>query len=199
MAWQARPDVTNLDDLREVWRSGRRPTFFMFRGHRALSAASVGKWCLSQWWPAPFAVDGVAYPTAEHFMMASKARLFDDAGAREQILADPNPAHAKAVGRVIRGFDEHKWRSARYGIVVEGNLAKFRQNPEVRAFLLSIREDIFVEASPTDTVWGIGLRETDPAALDPEKWRGLNLLGFALVEVRRRVHLDAAAHLALRD
>ncbi|MCZ7652961.1 MAG: NADAR family protein [Thermoanaerobaculia bacterium] len=190
--------MTNLDDLRAQWRSGRRPTFFMFWGHRAVPAASVGRWCLSQWWPAPFAVDGVAYPTAEHFMMASKARLFDDADAYDQILANPDPAHAKAVGRLIRGFDEHKWRPARYGFVVEGNLAKFRQNSEVRGFLLSIREDIFVEASPTDTVWGIGLRESDPAALDPEKWRGLNLLGFALVEVRRRIQLDGLVHTPVR-
>jgi len=43
---------------------------------------------------------------------------------------------------------------------------------------------VLVEASPLDRVWGIGLAADDPRAADPAGWRGLNLLGFALMEAR---------------
>lgn len=42
-----------------------------------------------------------------------------------------------------------------------------------------------VEASPIDRIWGIGLAHDDPRAADRTRWRGLDLLGFVLVEVRR--------------
>jgi ribA/ribD-fused uncharacterized protein len=180
-------EVRDVESLVADQRQGAHPSFLFFWGHRARREGEVGKWCLSQWWPASFQVDGVTYPTAEHFMMAGKARLFGDAEAVARILAISDPSEAKKAGRKVRGFDEQAWLSQRYALVVEGNDAKFRQNPSLGSFLLSLREDVLVEASPVDTIWGIGLAEDSPDVRSPERWRGLNLLGFALMEVRARL------------
>lgn len=126
-------------------------------------------------------------------MMVAKARLFGDASAASRILAAPDPAAAKKLGRAVRGFDEKVWASARYALVVAGNTAKFSQHPELGSFLLSIREDVIVEASPVDTIWGIGLAQNSPDALNPERWRGRNLLGFALMDVRAALRNRASS------
>lgn len=147
----------------------------------------MGQGCLSQWWPAAFTVDGVRYPTAEHYMMAAKARLSGDAEAAGKILAAPHPGAAKALGRQVRGFDEQRWAQHRFGVVVAGNLAKFGQHPQLRDFLAGTGSRVLVEASPRDLVWGIGLAAGGERAGSPERWPGLNLLGFALMEVRRRL------------
>jgi ribA/ribD-fused uncharacterized protein len=118
-------------------------------------------------------------------MMAEKARLFGDDEAREKILAAASPAAAKKLGRAVRGFHERKWERARFDIVVAGSRAKFGQNAALGAFLTGTRERVLVEASPVDRIWGIGLAATSPAATQPENWRGLNLLGFALMVARR--------------
>ena len=173
-------------------RAGARPTYFLFWGHRARDDNSVGKWCLSQWWPAAFTVEGTTYSTAEHFMMVAKARLFEDLSAADRILAAPSPAAAKKLGRAVRGFDEKVWASARYAFVVAGNTAKFSQHPNLGAFLKSISEDVIVEASPVDTIWGIGLAQDSPDARNPERWRGRNLLGFALMDVRAALRTRAS-------
>jgi ribA/ribD-fused uncharacterized protein len=132
-------------------------------------------------------VDGVDYPSAEHYMMAAKARLSSDAVAAAQILAAPHPGAAKALGRQVRGFDEQRWAEHRFEVVVAGNIAKFGQHPQLRGFLASTGSRVLVEASPRDRVWGIGLAAGDERAASPARWPGLNLLGFALMEVRQQL------------
>jgi ribA/ribD-fused uncharacterized protein len=176
--------VRDVQGLVEAVRRGERVRYLKFWGHRPPRSGGVGAGCLSQWWPAEFVVDGVTYATAEHFMMAGKARLFGDEETASAIVAAAHPKQAKDLGRLVRGFDEEKWAAARFDIVVQGNLAKFGQNPELREFLLGTGERVLVEASPVDRIWGIGLAADDERAEQPEMWQGLNLLGFALMEVR---------------
>ncbi|MEV5762062.1 NADAR family protein [Streptomyces tendae] len=168
-------------------RAGARIKYLCFWGHRPLPDGSIGPSCLSQWWPSPFTVDGVEYATAEHWMMAGKARLFADAEAERRVLAAAHPAGAKKAGRLVRGFDEAVWERERFRIVVEGSVHKFASDPALRAFLLGTGGRVLVEASPVDRVWGIGLAADDEAAQDPERWRGPNLLGFALMAARERL------------
>ncbi|GAB2759383.1 NADAR family protein [Streptomyces bullii] len=174
--------------IREV-RAGTRLRYLHFWGHRPRPDGRIGASCLSQWWPAPFTVDGVTYATAEHWMMAEKARLFQDTEAERQVLAAAHPAQAKKAGRLVRGFDEASWERERFRIVVEGSVHKFAAHPDLGAFLLGTGERVLVEASPVDRVWGIGLAADDEAAVDPERWRGSNLLGFALMEARGRLRV----------
>jgi ribA/ribD-fused uncharacterized protein len=96
-----------------------------------------------------------------------------------EILTAETPKEAKALGRQVRGFDADLWAAKCFDIVVQGNHAKFGQNPPLREFLLSTRGTILVEAAPRDQIWGIGLGADSERARQPAKWRGRNLLGFA--------------------
>jgi ribA/ribD-fused uncharacterized protein len=117
-------------------------------------------------------------------MMHGKAILFGDAEIAEQILAVADPRAHKALGRKVRGFDEHAWRKAREEIVLEGNRAKFTQNPALLEALLATRGTELVEASPMDRIWGIGMGSSNPNATDRTKWKGQNLLGRILTRLR---------------
>lgn len=177
-------DVRELVLLEET---GDLPELLLFWGHRPPRGGGVGKTCLSQWYPAPFTVDGVRYATAEHYMMAGKARLFGDAAAEERVLASDDPGEAKGAGRKVRGFDEDTWAAHRFDLVVAANTAKFGQHAPLGEFLLATGSRVLAEASPYDAIWGIGLSATQPEARSPSRWRGLNLLGFALMRVRERL------------
>jgi len=124
-------------------------------------------------------------------MMAEKARLFDDAGTLDSILEAKSAAVAKKLGRQVKGFDESRWLQARWGIVVQGNLAKFSQHNELRDFLIQTGDRVLVEASPFDRIWGIGMAATTEGVENPARWKGLNLLGFALMEVRHQMRAEA--------
>ncbi|MGI4872340.1 MAG: NADAR family protein [Janthinobacterium lividum] len=162
----------------------QRLKYLLFWGHKASPDGAVTKSCFSQWWPAAFTVAGDTYATAEHWMMAEKARLFHDTDVLAQILAAKSPAEAKKLGRKIRGFDAAAWDAQKSEIVRTGNLHKFSQHPDLAAFLLATGERVLVEASPVDAIWGIGLAADHADAENPASWRGENLLGFALMEVR---------------
>ncbi|MFJ9061335.1 NADAR family protein [Streptomyces sp. NPDC102409] len=176
-----------MDGLLARTARGERVKYLPFWGHRPRPDGGLGASCLSQWWPAPFTVDSVTYASAEHWMMAGKARLFGDTEAEALAVAASSPAAAKKVGRLVKGFDDGIWTRERFALVVEGSVHKFGQDPALRAYLLGTGERVLVEASPMDRIWGIGLAEDDPRAADPASWRGLNLLGFALMAARARL------------
>ena len=144
----------------------------------------------SQWTLSPFTVDLVEYNCAELFMMALKARLFGDDTALSAILATKDPREQKRLGRHVRLFDPELWRSECEHIVLHGNLAKFPQNEEMRLALVQTGDRRLAEASPHDTLWGIGLSARDPRASSPDSWCGQNLLGQALENARGILRRD---------
>src|SRR3954471_9187197 len=93
----------------------------------------------SQWYRCSFAVDGKRFACAEQFMMHGKAMLFRDLAVADQILASRQPREHKALGRKVKNFDDATWKSAREGIVKDGNRAKFTQNSELLEQLLATR------------------------------------------------------------
>lgn len=179
--------IEDVQSLREATARGETFSYRLFwKATPAAGGGATDAW-FSQWWPGRFAVDGVVYSSAEQWMMASKARLFGDEVTLAKILASDDPAVIKKLGREVRGFDNATWERRRMDLVTEGNVAKFGQDPAMKAHLLATGDAILVEASPLDRIWGIGLDEHDPAALDPARWQGLNLLGFALMRARARL------------
>ena len=179
--------LRSVADLLAAEAAGERPKYVFFWGHTPKAPGVLGAECLSQWLPSPFTVDGVEYATAEHYMMWRKAELFGDGAVAAQILAAAHPKQAKDLGRGVRNFDQATWEAQRFAIVTEVSVAKFSQHADMRSFLLGTGGRVLVEASPLDRVWGIGLAAGDDDAAHPERWRGLNLLGFALMEARDRL------------
>lgn len=173
----------DLETLKRRVKRGEKFRYLYFWGHRQ-KGHQTDKSCLSQWFEASFVKGEHTFATAEHWMMAEKARLFGDEEALKKILAAHDPGKVKALGRKVRGFDEARWAQARFEIVREGNLAKFSQNPHLKAFLIGTGKRVLVEASPHDRIWGVGLSAKDQAIASPTTWRGQNLLGFALMAVR---------------
>lgn len=164
--------------------AGEDFTYRFFWSHRPRRDGELSDACFSQWWPCSFKVEGHTYTSAEQWMMVSKARLFGDQETADQMMAVNDPVTIKALGRSVRGFVQETWDAACFDIVTVGNVAKFGENPGLRKYLLNTGNEVLVEASPTDVVWGIGFVREAPEASQPRAWLGLNLLGFALMKAR---------------
>ena len=173
-----------LEELQKSYVAGKKFKFLFFWGNTPSPDGRITEACLSQWWQCRFQDHGIEYSCAEQFMMAEKARLFGDRDMLNKIMEASHPKEMKAYGRAVRGFDREVWDSSCYEIVKRGNRAKFSQNPELFHFLINTGKRILVEASPRDRIWGIGMARSNPDAKNPLKWKGTNLLGFALTEVR---------------
>ena len=141
----------------------------------------------SQWTKSFFIEYNIQFTTAEQYMMYHKALLFDDTEIANQILATNNPKEQKALGRKVKGFDVTVWDQKKLAIVTQGNYLKFSQNKKFKEQLLSTGLKIFVEGSPYDSVWGVCLKYSDPLILDEKNWKGQNLLGKALMDVRAKL------------
>lgn len=174
----------NFEWLINKFDEGESIKFLFFWGHSNTSGEQVGKFCFSQWFKLPFVIDNIIYQTAEHWMMANKALLFNDLKTYQKIINAKSPGEAKELGRQVLGFDEQTWIANRYGIVVEGNVHKFNQHPQFASFLKNTNKRVLVEASPVDKIWGIGLSKDAEGVDNPYFWNGRNLLGFALMEAR---------------
>lgn len=146
----------------------------------------------SQWHPTNFVVEGINFNCAEQFMMYKKAKLFCDDETAEAILSTSKPSVQKQLGRTVKNFDAAEWLQNRERIVYEGNFHKFTQNKSLQKQLMDTGDSLLVEASPVDDIWGIGLSADNPDAAFPERWKGLNLLGKILTELREDLKKQAS-------
>ena len=174
----------NMDWLINQYENGIPLKFIYFWGNTPKSDGIVDKSCFSQWFEAPFIVAGITYKTSEHWMMAHKALLFGDKDLFERIILSDKPGAAKELGRQVTGYSDDVWNANKYNIVKLGNIHKFNQNPLLADYLLKTKESILTEASPADTIWGIGLAKDNANIDNIYMWRGENLLGFVLMETR---------------
>ena len=141
----------------------------------------------SQWYKKGFVIKGKSFNCAEQYMMYKKAELFGDNEIAKKILEAKSPRQQKDLGRKVKSFDKNKWESSCKKIVYDANYAKFTQNITLKNELLNTKGRLLVEASPYDTIWGIGLSEEDPKSRVKAKWRGKNWLGEILTQVREDI------------
>ncbi|MEI3038411.1 MAG: NADAR family protein [Victivallales bacterium] len=181
-----RTEYYSLPWLLERIRRGELVDYLFFWGHQPSPDGGITASCLSQWWPCDFS-DRWIYNSAEQYMMVRKAEVFQDYEILRQIRVETDPQRIKKLGRQVHNFDPVVWDKVKFHHVIAGNDLKFSQNRDLGDFLLSTGNAVLVEASPCDCVWGIGMGKDDPDSRNPEKWRGKNLLGFALMEVRDKL------------
>lgn len=142
---------------------------------------------LSNWYLSEFFADGISFSSVEQYLMYQKAVRFNDLAMAEAILKANDPAQVKAYGRQIHNFNETVWNGCRSIILYRALLCKFSQNVELRKHLLETGDKILVEGTASDVIFANGLKRNDPDQCDMSKWKGQNLLGFALMEVRREL------------
>ena len=142
---------------------------------------------LSNWYLSEFTVDDITFSSMEQYMMYEKAILFHDQETAKKILQKDNVAEIKALGRIVQNFDDTVWVKSREEIVYKGVLEKFRQNPELRKRLERTGEEVIAECAVKDKIWGIGLSMKDEDRFCVERWKGQNLLGKILMDVRKDI------------
>ncbi|TVL42143.1 hypothetical protein A9X84_11370 [Brachyspira hyodysenteriae] len=176
----------SLEKLRKDFNSGKKIDFLFFYGHTN-DKKEVTKSSLSQWYIKDFRDNDLVFNCMEKYMMYNKALLFDDKDIANEILNNNQPKAIKELGRKVKNFNDELWDKMKYKIVFTGNYYKFSQNTDLRNFLISTKNKVLVEASPYDKVWGIKIKYDDENIENPFYWKGENLLGFALMEVRDEI------------
>lgn len=87
----------------------------------------------------------------------------------------------------VQNFDDTVWGQSREEIVYKGVFEKFRQNPELRKRLERTGEEVIAECAVKDRIWGIGLFMKDEDRFCVDRWKGQNLLGKILMDVRKDI------------
>ena len=139
---------------------------------------------LSNWYPAAFDLDGITFSSSEQYIMYRKCLLFDDHVSAASILATNDPAKQQSIGRDAGNFDPTVWNGMKQTIAFRGLMAKFSQNEDLKQQLLSTGDAYLVECAYKDVIWACGIRLHEDERRDIRKWRGQNILGFTLMEVR---------------
>lgn len=148
---------------------------------------------LSNWYESPFHIidlngETLRFTCIEQYFMWQKAKLFGDEEIAKEILDTPySPKKYKTLGRRVNGFDEEMWTHNRASIMEDALYYKFTQNKNLLAALISTNGFYLVEASPFDTVWGIGMSANDKDVAQEMRWRGKNLLGESLMKIRQKI------------
>ena len=129
--------------------------------------------------------------TEQAFMWA-KAKYFGDETSASKIILANTSMECKMLGRLVKNYDDAKWNLVRYSFMYDVNMCKYTQDKELQAKLLDKQFDgkTFVEASPTDRIWGVGLAQNDNRIEDPTNWKGQNLLGKVITQVRETIIHD---------
>lgn len=161
--------------------------YVFFYGHEGGSADDPDKRCLSNFFYCPIVYMDTTFLSSEQLFMYIKAMSFGDEIAAGRIINYPSPSKCKSIGRKVKNFDADIWDMVSYGAMYQACFAKFSQNEKLGQYLLSTGDKILVEASPRDSIWGIGMDINYAESTPPEVWmkHGENRLGKVLMDVRK--------------
>jgi ribA/ribD-fused uncharacterized protein len=158
------------------------PVFF-FSGNPALKENEA----FSNMYEANIQIDGMTFPTVEHYFQWSKARMFGDADIQAKIMKTPSPKSVKAYGKKVKDFKKEEWEAKKDEIMKIALDAKFMQHPELAEKLKATGDRPLAEANPRDKYWGIGTSSDTSKASDPAKWPGKNVMGKLLTDLRTKL------------
>lgn len=142
---------------------------------------------LSNWYMSEFTFDDIKFSSMEQYMMYQKAVTFRDYDVAKDIMETDDVAEIKALGRKVKNYSDVIWNGMRQIVIYQGLFAKFQQNAILKQQLLETGDSIIAECAVRDTIWGIGLSMKDTKRFDINEWQGTNLLGFALMAVRKEL------------
>jgi N-glycosidase YbiA len=129
--------------------------------------------CFSNFSAHGFDLDGVWWPTSEHYYQTQK---FIGTPYAEQVRQACSPREAANLGR--RDVPPRPdWEQIKDDLMRWAVLRKFETHADIRAILLATGDEEIIENSPTDYYWGCG---TDGS--------GRNMLGQILMQVRQVLH-----------
>ena len=134
-----------------------------------------------------FTYDDIKFSSMEQYMMYQKAVTFHDYDVAKDIMGTDDAAEIKALGRKVKNYSDVIWNGLRQIVIYQGLFAKFQQNVTLKQRLLETGDSIIAECAVRDTIWGIGLSMKDTKRFDINEWQGTNLLGFALMAVRKEL------------
>ena len=140
---------------------------------------------LSNWYKSPFDLDGLHFTSVEQYIMYRKCKIFGDDVSAAAVLATDDTATQQAIGRKASGYIGSVWSGIRQMVLLRGLMAKFNQNEDLKEELLATDDAWLVECAGSDKIWACGIRLNDDKRFDTGNWTGENILGFALMEVRR--------------
>ncbi len=145
---------------------------------------------LSNWYPSSFEVDGILFSSSEQYIMYRKCMLFGDVESAEMVMKTDDPALQQDIGRKAKGYNDVVWSASRQAIALNGILEKFRQNEILRELLKATEDAVLVECAWSDKLWACGVGINSEDRMDISKWRGGNILGFTLMEVRNQLRSE---------
>lgn len=139
---------------------------------------------LSNWYPSTFELDGLTFSSVEQYIMYKKCMQFGDREAANAVMATHSPAKQQAIARKAKGYNDVVWKGLRQPVAMRGLFEKFKQSPNLLEQLLETRDSYLVECAVSDRSWACGISLYDDARFNLANWKGSNILGFALMEVR---------------
>lgn len=131
----------------------------------------------SNFYSSPFIINGIRYPTVEHYFQAQKF-LGPSATPRSMeyaqiIISQNTPNKTKVLANqkikggykwvqdlndIIRNYSDVKirpdWENVKDNIMRKGSIHKFWQNPNLLKILLSTDDKMLAEHTPRDKYWG---------------------------------------------
>lgn len=140
--------------------------------------------CFSNFFPTRFYLDGRYWTTSEKYFMYTKAITFGDKEVAEKILKTDNPKECKNLGRQVKNFNSEEWDSVKEEIMYKAVKAKFEQDGLCNYCIMKFIHQKFIEGSPYDKIWGVGIKYNDKRIFNEKNWKGENLLGKILTKVR---------------
>ncbi|MBD2129608.1 NADAR family protein [Microcoleus sp. ZQ-A2] len=134
--------------------------------------------CFSNFSLHGFELDGVYWPTSEHYFQAQK---FAGTPHFDEIRQVKTPKDAAKMGRERKRPLRPEWEQVKDDIMRKAVLRKFETHADIREILLATNDEPIVENSPVDYYWGCG-----------KDGSGKNKLGLILMEVREILrHADS--------